>query len=195
MPLPGSTPPPSASEKVLIWGAGGSVGGYAVQFAHSVGYTVIATASPRASAHLLSIGASQVLDYKSPSIISDLYAFGPFSYLFTTSGDAASQTALATLLQPLGGKFASVLPKSVEVEANVEVVYGMFASTTQLKGVKFEDFGKWWYGEYLPQVIADGSIEATEVTMVKGGLGALQGAADRLLEGKGGGKLVVNPQE
>lgn len=39
MELPGQAPASVAKEKVLIWGAGGSVGGYAVQFAKSVGYT------------------------------------------------------------------------------------------------------------------------------------------------------------
>ena len=39
MELPGQAPKSVAEEKVLIWGAGGSVGGYAVQFAKAVGYT------------------------------------------------------------------------------------------------------------------------------------------------------------
>lgn len=39
MPLPGQASASTEKEKVLIWGAGGSVGGYAVQYAKSVGYT------------------------------------------------------------------------------------------------------------------------------------------------------------
>ena len=39
MELPGQAPASVSQEKVLIWGAGGSVGGYAVQYAKSVGYT------------------------------------------------------------------------------------------------------------------------------------------------------------
>ena len=39
MELPGEAPQSVSKEKVLIWGAGGSVGGYAVQYAKSVGYT------------------------------------------------------------------------------------------------------------------------------------------------------------
>jgi NADPH:quinone reductase-like Zn-dependent oxidoreductase len=39
MELPGQAPASVKYEKVLIWGAGGSVGGYAVQYAKQVGYT------------------------------------------------------------------------------------------------------------------------------------------------------------
>ena len=39
MELPGQAPKSVENEKVLIWGAGGSVGGYAVQYTKSVGYT------------------------------------------------------------------------------------------------------------------------------------------------------------
>lgn len=142
-----------------------------------------------------SLGASEVLDYKSPTVLDDLRALGPFKYLYSTSGDPASQQALATLLQPSGGTFASTMGGEVQLPENVERIYEFFGNVTLKEGDKFEKFAKWWYGEYLGKVIQNGSIEPTPITKVKGGLNALQEAADGMLDGKIRGKPVVNPQE
>ena len=196
MEVPGGRAATAQEEKVLIWGAGGAVGGYAVQYAKSVGYTVIATASPRAAPHLKAIGASTVLDYKSPTIVNDLRALDPYAYFFTASGDPASQHAIADLLQPEGGKFASVLPgKDVELPSNVERIYDTFSSAAQKEGPVFEKFSKWWYGDYLPKAIRDRRIEPTAFEKRSGGLGAIQKAADEVLGGSLKAKLVLNPQE
>ena len=50
-------------QRVLINGAGGGVGGYAVQFAKRAGAHVIATASPRSADVVRAQGADQVVDY------------------------------------------------------------------------------------------------------------------------------------
>ena len=50
-------------QSVLINGAGGAVGGYAVQLARQAGATVIATASARSAGRVRSYGADQVIDY------------------------------------------------------------------------------------------------------------------------------------
>src|SRR6266853_5705744 len=51
-------------QTILIHGAAGAVGAYAVQLASHAGATVIATASGGDEAYLNSIGASQVIDYR-----------------------------------------------------------------------------------------------------------------------------------
>jgi NADPH:quinone reductase-like Zn-dependent oxidoreductase len=51
-------------QTILIHGAAGAVGAYAVQLASHAGATVIATASGGDEAYLTSIGASQVIDYR-----------------------------------------------------------------------------------------------------------------------------------
>ena len=79
---PTSTPPPSRSSRsrrgrrcssrpawsgvrrVLIHGAAGSVGAYAVQFAHQAGARVIATCGRRRSAYVRGLGADVVVDYR-----------------------------------------------------------------------------------------------------------------------------------
>lgn len=115
--------------------------------------------------------------------------------MYTTSGDVSSQQALATLLQPEGGKFASTLGGDVKLPQNVERIYEFFGNVTQKEGTKFEEFAKWWYGEYLGKVIIDHSVEPTAFTKVEGGLGALQAAADGMLDGKLKGKPILNPQD
>jgi NADPH:quinone reductase-like Zn-dependent oxidoreductase len=53
----------TAGQRVLINGAGGAVGGYAVQLAKRSGAQVIATASPRSSDRVKSAGADEVIDH------------------------------------------------------------------------------------------------------------------------------------
>ena len=50
--------------KVLIQGGACAVGGFAVQFAKSVGVTVIATASTTSRDHMIRLGADEVIDYR-----------------------------------------------------------------------------------------------------------------------------------
>jgi NADPH:quinone reductase-like Zn-dependent oxidoreductase len=195
MALPGEQPANAQTEKVLIWGAGGAVGGYAVQYAKSAGYTVVATASPRAATSLESIGASTVLDYKSPTIVNDLRDRGPYAFLFTASGDPISQKSLALIMQPEGGKFASTLAGDVELPSNVERVYDSFADVTQKEGPEFEKFRRWWYGENLGKAIRGHTIKPALVERRPGGLKAIMGAADDVFAGRAKAKLVLNPQE
>ncbi|MBV9448976.1 MAG: NADP-dependent oxidoreductase [Streptosporangiaceae bacterium] len=55
--------PRPIQQSVLINGAGGAVGGYAVQFARRAGAIVTATASARSLGRLRSYGADQIIDY------------------------------------------------------------------------------------------------------------------------------------
>jgi NADPH:quinone reductase-like Zn-dependent oxidoreductase len=52
-----------AGQSVLVNGAGGAVGGYAVQLARQAGATVTATASERSAGRLRFYGADRVIDY------------------------------------------------------------------------------------------------------------------------------------
>ena len=62
-------------KRVLIHGAAGGVGSFAVQFAKAAGATVFATASTKSVAHVQSLGADEVIDYQKQSfelIVSDI---------------------------------------------------------------------------------------------------------------------------
>ena len=52
-----------AGQRVLVNGAGGAVGGYAVQLARRAGAEVLATASPRSTRRVRGAGADVVIDY------------------------------------------------------------------------------------------------------------------------------------
>lgn len=56
-------------QRVLIVGAGGVVGGYAVQLAKRAGVHVIATASPRSEAAVRAAGADEVVDHTTTDLL------------------------------------------------------------------------------------------------------------------------------
>ena len=58
-----------AGQRVLINGAGGPVGGYAVQLAKRAGAHVIATASPRSSEIVKAAGADEIIDHTATSVL------------------------------------------------------------------------------------------------------------------------------
>ncbi|WP_352726276.1 NADP-dependent oxidoreductase [Mesorhizobium sp. M0276] len=53
-----------SGRRVLIHGAAGGVGGFAVQFAKAAGATVFATASTNSLPHVRALGADEVIDYR-----------------------------------------------------------------------------------------------------------------------------------
>ena len=58
----------TVGQRVLINGAGGAVGGYAVQLAKHAGAYVVATGSPRSSEHLRAEGADEVVDHTTTDV-------------------------------------------------------------------------------------------------------------------------------
>jgi NADPH:quinone reductase-like Zn-dependent oxidoreductase len=58
----------TAGQRVLINGAGGAVGGYAVQLAKEVRARVIATASPGSAERVKSAGADEVIDHTTTDV-------------------------------------------------------------------------------------------------------------------------------
>lgn len=70
---PSAIPVPTG-QTLLIWGGSTSVGSNAIQLAVAAGYEVVTTASPRNFEHVRALGASQVFDYHSATVVQDLVA-------------------------------------------------------------------------------------------------------------------------
>ncbi len=60
------------NETVLVWGGSTSVGSNAIQLAVAAGYRVVTTASPHNSAYVRGLGATEVFDYRSSSVVPDV---------------------------------------------------------------------------------------------------------------------------
>jgi NADPH:quinone reductase-like Zn-dependent oxidoreductase len=59
-------------QRVLITGAGGAVGGYAIQLAKRAGAYVIATASPRSHDSVTAAGADEVIDHTTSTVLDSV---------------------------------------------------------------------------------------------------------------------------
>lgn len=91
----------SAGQRVLINGAGGAVGGYAVQLAKEAGAHVIAMAGPRSSGRVKTSGADQVIDYTTADVTTDVSE--PVDVVLNLAPvDPAQLSALITLIRDGG---------------------------------------------------------------------------------------------
>jgi NADPH:quinone reductase-like Zn-dependent oxidoreductase len=113
-------------EIVLISGATGGVGSFAVQLARAAGATVIATARPEDAAYVTSLGADETVDY-SADVTAAVRAQHPagIDAIVHAAGDGAQ---LAALLKP-GGRIASTIGLTAEkvdgTGAQVTAIMGM----------------------------------------------------------------------
>ncbi|MFE3173001.1 NADP-dependent oxidoreductase [Amycolatopsis sp. NPDC059090] len=96
-----------AGQTILINGAGGAVGSYAVQLAHQAGATVTATSSPRTEERLREYGADRIighLDFASGAPIAD---GGPFDVVLNLVPTTPEETAALANLVADGGALVS----------------------------------------------------------------------------------------
>jgi NADPH:quinone reductase-like Zn-dependent oxidoreductase len=90
-----------AGQRVLITGAGGSVGGYAVQLAKRAGAYVIATASPRSRDAVAAAGADEIIDHTSATVLDSVTA--PVDVLFNLAPISEDEFAALVALVRDGG--------------------------------------------------------------------------------------------
>jgi NADPH:quinone reductase-like Zn-dependent oxidoreductase len=62
----------TSGQRLLITGAGGAVGGYAIQLAKRAGAYVIATASPRSRDSVTAAGADEVIEHTSSTVLDSV---------------------------------------------------------------------------------------------------------------------------
>ncbi|VVJ21930.1 Zinc-containing alcohol dehydrogenase superfamily [Amycolatopsis camponoti] len=90
-----------AGQRVLVNGAGGAVGGYAVQLAKQAGAYVIATASPRSADAVKATGVDEVVDHTTTNVADAVT--DPVDVVLNLAPVAPEQlAALVTLVRPGG---------------------------------------------------------------------------------------------
>jgi NADPH:quinone reductase-like Zn-dependent oxidoreductase len=88
-------------QRVVVSGAGGGVGGFAVQLAKQAGAHVIATASARSAATVRTLGADEIVDYTTTSL-ADAIQEPVDAVLSLVSVSRQAGRSLAELVRPDG---------------------------------------------------------------------------------------------
>ncbi|HEX3509910.1 MAG TPA: NADP-dependent oxidoreductase [Solirubrobacteraceae bacterium] len=109
-------------QTVVIAGAAGGVGHFAVQLAQNAGAHTIALGSPRNRDFIVSLGASDYVDYTSEDVAEVVKGA---DVAFDTVGGATTMTMLATLRD--GGTLVSIAGSPPDTEA-----------AAQARGVRYE---------------------------------------------------------
>ena len=124
-----------AGQSILINGAGGAVGGFAVQLAHQAGATVTATASARSAGRILSYGADRIVDYTATPLLRAV-AGQWFDVVLNLVRTSSEETAQLASLAADGGVFVSTTGPVPDPGRGVRAVQ-MFARSdaAQLAGL------------------------------------------------------------
>jgi NADPH:quinone reductase-like Zn-dependent oxidoreductase len=96
----------TAGQAILINGAGGAVGGYAVQLAKQAGATVTATASARSASRIRAYGADRIIDYTATPL-PQAVAGQRFDVVLNLVPASPEEAAALAGLTADGGVFAS----------------------------------------------------------------------------------------
>ncbi|KAH7311922.1 zinc-binding oxidoreductase CipB [Rhexocercosporidium sp. MPI-PUGE-AT-0058] len=187
--LPTQPAQPPTSETLLVWGGASSVGSNAIQLAVAAGYEVIATASTKNFEYVKNLGASQVFDYSSSSVIPDLVdAFkGKTSVgLYDAVGGAAWVPAIEFAQKTGTRMVATVTPGFPEAPEGVEIKK-VFAPSIMSNHV-----GKAVFEGFLPKALKSGVyLTAPEPIIAGRGLESIQVGVDLLRKGVSAKKVVV----
>ncbi|ETS74091.1 hypothetical protein PFICI_13957 [Pestalotiopsis fici W106-1] len=193
LPLPSASPLPGSGEKktLLVWGGSSSVGTAAIQLAVASGLEVVTTASPKNFALCRRLGAKEVFDYHSPTVIEDLVAAVKRNGQVAGAFTAVSQPSevimtVARVLEKLGGGFiATSKPPPEKLPAGVAAKMVFATDYAIVEGKKF-------FRDFLPSALANGSyVAAPEPHVVGHGLEHIQTGLEVLSKGVSAQKIVV----
>jgi len=215
-----SADPTPTGETVLVWGGSTSAGSNAIQLARAAGYEVITTASPRNFEFAKELGASEVFDYNSPTVIAEIIS--AFEGRRLAGAIAFGTTAAASCVKIVaaceGHRFVSVATPPVSFDRlarkagrrleTVRTVRRLIASNVALQlrsrtrgvqlkyiwgtSLKNNEVSHAIYRDFLPSALADGRYRpAPEPRVIGHGLEHLQRALDIQRQGVSAQKIVI----
>lgn len=108
--LPTNDTAKPTGKTIIIWGGSTSVGCNAIQLATLAGYEVFTTASPRNFALCKKLGATQVFDYNSKTIVADMLSAlkDKTAAGALTIGEGGAEACMEVLSKVKGNKFISM---------------------------------------------------------------------------------------
>ncbi|KAI3324542.1 zinc-binding oxidoreductase CipB [Xylariaceae sp. AK1471] len=175
---------------LLVWGGASSVGSNAIQLAIAAGYEVITTASAHNFDYVKKLGASQVFDYKSPTVQEDLidaFKSKTLAGVMDCIGAPAWAICVEVALKSSGNKFVATAKRGYPAPPEAVKLEGVFGLT-----VKDDDTAKAIYEDFLPKALEAGSYKPSPEPLVAGqGLESIQAAVDLHRAGVSAQKIVV----
>lgn len=192
LPRPsGSTDlPKKTGIDVLVWGGASSVGQYAIQLASQAGNTVYTTASPKHHDKLIALGAAQVFDYNSSTVVEDIKKTAPkLSLVYDSISEGPTVQQSVEVLQN-GGIIALTLPPQIDIPTNVQAK-PVFATKLHTDD---KELGSWLFNEYLETALQSGRFVPNDVAKRPDGIDGIQAVlTEYKTKGIRGAKFVINP--
>ena len=181
-------PPKHTGKAIVVWSGASAVGSNGIQLAVAAGYEVITTASPKNFEYVKKLGASEVFDYNSNTIVDDLVLtlkYKQFAGLFHAAGP--SEPCFEVVDKISGNKFVStVLPVPENKPSGVDTKW-VFATT-----IKESEIGPAVFADFLPKALVEGRyLVAPEPWVVGRGLEAVQDGLEKQKRGVSARKVVV----
>ena len=214
---PCATPKPTG-KTLLVWGGSTSVGSNAIQLAVAAGYEVITTSSPRNFDYVKKLGASQVFDYNSKTVVSDITkAFkGKTIAGALAIGKGSAEFCVDIVYACKGNKFVSMASPSVSFETLAQhprqlprLVLELVSSNVLLQvksrvrsirtnfifgtSLIHNEVSKVIYMDFLPRALeVDRYVAAPEPYVIGKGLESIQTGIDAQMKGVSARKVVVS---
>jgi len=181
LPQPQLRPEKKDGQALLVMegttSAGTSAGTNAIQLATAAGLTVIVAALPKNFAYVKMLGANQVVDSCSPSIVTDLAnALRGYQIagVFDASGSAnAINTAIAVLCRVPGKKMVVSVSKPPRTIPS-GIIYKVVTATD----IKENGVSKMIYEQFLPSALEIGRYIVTPGAIIAKGRGSIEASLD-----------------
>ena len=194
MPLP-SLSPKATGKTVLVWGGASSVGMAAIQLAKASGYEVITTASSKNFEIMRQLGASDMYDYKTSSVVQDLikaFKGKDFAGAIICGGsepDTSKVVGEVAAGIDGGNKFLACCLGHFKTDGLPEGVDGKFVFG---KSCMHNHIGDAIFKDYLPEALSTGKfLPVPEPDVVARGLHDMQKGVDARFQREVSAKKMV----
>ena len=172
-----------SGQRVLINGASGGVGVYAVQLARSMGAQITAVCSAANADLVLGLGAHQIIDYKTQD---PLQTEKPYHHIFDAAANLHAAKARKVLVS--GGRLITTVPNASVIRS---LVFGNAFSSRKAGIVMVHSSGSDL--EYINGIVQAGELQSPIDRTFK--LSEIQAAHSYSAAGHARGKIVIQVKD